>query len=519
MRPLLVVTCAGLLATTACPRLKPDAPLPPTTGARARVDEDADAGPGATPKAAARHEDKRKDTLAGLSVEAREEGPWSVRSTTAGSYPGAGSSMGDAPAEAGLGVSGLGSGGGGTGGDAARRSFKAGGTPRPAPPRRMEAAPEPAPPPAPPAEAYEEAPATIALMPSTVPQASPLKAGATDDNEELDKFLKFLAEWQGRPETSPETPRLDVSDRRFLEVVNAAGKPVPGAEIDVYDANTERPLFSGTTYGDGRVPFYPKVSDPKGEAASWLVNVRRDGRSASATWRKDGEVFQLTLDADKPVQEPVALDVLFLIDTTGSMSDEIQRVKDTLLSVTKKLRETGKEFDLRYAAVLYKDVGDEYVTSTHPFTSDIAAFDQALQGVGASGGGDGPESLNQGLAETVHGVKWRERAAKVAFLIADAEPHLDYEDDVSYLESAKDAVARGVRIHAVAASGLTPFGTLCFRQIAQYTRGKFIFIEYGSPAASAAAHGVTGEVKSNNLDDIVFEQIQWELANYGRAGK
>jgi len=55
-----------------------------------------------------------------------------------------------------------------------------------------------------------------------------------------------------------------------------------------------------------------------------------------------------------------------------------------------------------------------------------------------------------------------------------------------------------------------------WRQIAQFTRGKFIFIEYGSVAAAAASHGVTGAVKSNNLDDIVFEQIKDELAYWGK---
>ena len=60
------------------------------------------------------------------------------------------------------------------------------------------------------------------------------------------------------------------------------------------------------------------------------------------------------------------------------------------------------------------------------------------------------------------------------------------------------------------------FGTLVFRQSAQFTRGKFIFIEYGSTAASAAQHGVTGQVQSNNLDDIIFRQLSWEVASWGR---
>ena len=102
------------------------------------------------------------------------------------------------------------------------------------------------------------------------------------------------------------------------------------------------------------------------------------------------------------------------------------------------------------------------------------------------------------------------------FLIADAPPHMDYDGDILYGEGLKAALAEGIRIHAVAASGLTPVGSLVYRQIAQFTRGKFIFIEYGTVQATAKSHGVTGQVKSNNLDDILFEQIRSEVAMWGR---
>ena len=198
------------------------------------------------------------------------------------------------------------------------------------------------------------------------------------------------------------------------------------------------------------------------------------------------------------------------------MGDEIESIKASLLKVTQQLRGLGREFDLRYSAVLYRDIGDTYVTATHPFTGDIEAFDRALREVAAAGGGDGPESLNQAVAQAVDGVDWRDDAAKVAFVIADAPPHMDYAGDVPYGEAARAALARGIRIHSVAASGLDPVGTLVFRQIAQLTRGTFIFIEYGTPAASAASHGVAGEVKSDNLEDILFAQLRDEVATYGR---
>ena len=356
--------------------------------------------------------------------------------------------------------------------------------------------------------------------PSPRQTASPLKAGTTDDNEKYEEFMKFLATWGDREDTAGLYDELDVADRMFIKVVNAEGKVVPAAQVQVVDVTRDRVALSGTTYGDGRVPFYPHLDpDPTAFADSspsrYIVEVNAGLSRRKVEW--DGTA-DLTVEVGKTnaITDPIALDVLFMIDTTGSMSDEIERIKASLLGMTEKLRSLEREFDLRYAAVLYRDIGDDYVTKAHPFTGDIKAFDAALSTIRADGGGDGPESLNQGLAEAVGRADWREGAAKVMFLIADAQPHMDYDGDIPYGETLKAALAEGIRIHSVAASGLNPVGSLVFRQIAQFTRGKFIFIEYGTVQATARSHGVTGKVKSNNLDDILFAQIREEVALWGR---
>lgn len=350
-----------------------------------------------------------------------------------------------------------------------------------------------------------------------------LKAGSTDDNAAYGEFLAFLATWGNRDGMETRYQPLDVSDRRHVRVVDAAGRPVPGAELAIVDLDGDVVLFEGTTYGDGRVPFYPHLGRTKDEAAaakglgrSLFLEVRSGDTVATRTWDGFGDEVEVVLADDHTLAEPLALDVCLLIDTTGSMGDEIASIKASLLRMTEKLRALDREFDLRYSAVLYRDIGDQYVTATHPFTGDVDAFDKALETVQAAGGGDGPESLNQGLAQAVDGVDWRDGAAKVCFLIADAPPHMDYAGDVWYGESLRRAVAQGIRVHSVAASGLGEVGSLVFRQIAQYTRGEFIFIEYGSAAASAASHGVEGPVKSDNLEDILYGKVADELANWGR---
>lgn len=365
------------------------------------------------------------------------------------------------------------------------------------------------------AEGGEAAPEARLEAPRDNATVAPLAAGSTDDNVEFSDFLEFLEDARKNAGLKNRFVDLDVAGRCSIRVVDRDGTCVPGRRVTVVDETGDKIIWRGTTQGDGRVPFYPAVAGSGDDLLIVEVADATGTRMVRHAWDGTADTV-VRLPEERTALEPLQLDVAFVIDTTGSMRDEIAAIKATLLSTTARLRALGREFDLRYGAVLYRDIGDEYVTAQHPFTGDIEAFDEVLKSVTANGGGDGPESLNQGLAVAVDGLEWRAGAAKVAFLIADAPPHLDYENDVPYGDSLQAAVARGIRTHTVAASGLDDAGSVVMRQIAQFTRGEFVFIEYGgSVQKSAAAHGVN-KATGNNLDDILYTRIRDEIAHWGR---
>ena len=344
-----------------------------------------------------------------------------------------------------------------------------------------------------------------------------LRAGSRDDNAVFEDFLNYLDASQKDAALARHYINIDVRDRRFVQVVDTKGAPQPGVAVTIVDERSDQVVWYGTTYGDGQVPFYPRALGLEDDSTGpYLIEARVEAGVVRAPWNGADDTV-LTMPKRAAKSGPVVLDVAFVVDTTGSMRDEMQAIKSTLLQVTERLKGLELEFDLRYAAVLYRDVGDEYVTATHAFTGDIESFATALRGMGALGGGDHPESMNQALALAIDGLEWRKRAAKVAFVIADAPPHIDYQHDVPYVQSLRAAVASGVRMHTVAASGLGAAGTMVLRQIAQFTRGQFVFIEYGGNLkASAAAHGVKDPGTGNNLHEILFERIRDEVANWGR---
>ena len=222
----------------------------------------------------------------------------------------------------------------------------------------------------------------------------------------------------------------------------------------------------------------------------------------------------LTIESEPRRPERQPLDVLFLLDSTGSMADEINRIKSTLVSIADRVSKLQANPDLRFAMVSYRDREDEYITRLYDFDSNANRFSRAVQNVYAEGGGDYPESLNEALHKAVNKPDWRDQhTVRLIFLIADAPPHLDYEQDHSYAKDMERARQMGIKIHTVATSGLDQQGEYVFRQIAQNTLGKFIYLLYPSlpQGELTTPHDVGEDHQPQYLDDLVVNLIRQEL--------
>jgi hypothetical protein len=152
-----------------------------------------------------------------------------------------------------------------------------------------------------------------------------------------------------------------------------------------------------------------------------------------------------------PRHEPAHIEVAFVIDTTGSMSGLIEGAKRKVWSIANQLVSAQQETDVRFALIGYRDRGDAYVTSVYDLTGDIDAVYARLMQFQAEGGGDGPESVNQALHEAVTRLDWStsKDVYRVIFLVGDAPPHLDYQDDVRYDRTVRLARQRDITINAI----------------------------------------------------------------------
>jgi len=163
----------------------------------------------------------------------------------------------------------------------------------------------------------------------------------------------------------------------------------------------------------------------------------------------------LPLGALPPATPPKApicpqVEVVFCVDTTGSMGGLISSAKAKVWSIINGIAGALNGPRLRVGLVAYRDRGDEYITQIFDLTDNLEAVQGRLSTFQANGGGDTPESVNQALADAVGKVSWsRDHVYRVVFLVGDAPPHMDYGDDVKYPLTCKTARGQGIVINAI----------------------------------------------------------------------
>ena len=337
---------------------------------------------------------------------------------------------------------------------------------------------------------------------SEQPQAK-LTGGSIDDNERFEDYLAYRADFFG---LGIRVRDLDPSGRIVVTVIGQDRLPAAGAEVVVAGEGLEVSL---RTTADGTVRFHPEAYD----AGAGPFTVSAGDASTTATRGQN-----VTLESALPTAtgETVALDVLFLLDATGSMDDEIHQLKITIDEVAQRIHRLPGDVDVRLGMTLYRDEGDVFLTRTFDFTPDVGDFSEALAEVVAADGGDWPEALDEALADALSVPSWRSAAdtVQLVFLVADAPPQVLRQVPVPYTESMREAARRGIKIFPVSSSGTDDQAEFVFRQLAQFTGARYVFLTYGAGgrATGSATDIDQRDYEELSLDDLIVRLVAEELA-------
>ena len=181
------------------------------------------------------------------------------------------------------------------------------------------------------------------------------------------------------------------------------------------------------------------------------------------------------------------VEVVFVLDTTGSMGGLIAAAKEKIWSIASTLAQAKQAPEISMGLVAYRDRGDAYVTQVVDLNKDLDSMYAKLMQFRADGGGDGPESVNQALDDAINKISWSQEAStyRVVFLVGDAPPHMDYQDDVKYPTTVAAAAAKGIVVNTIQCGSLRET-VKPWQEIAALGHGRYFTVDQAGSAVAVA---------------------------------
>ena len=334
-------------------------------------------------------------------------------------------------------------------------------------------------------------------------RAGVLTAGDIDDTLNLGAFSRYLA----AAKASTGLPLTNFAAPVMAQLIGPDGTPAPGQRVTLRLPGAADPFYDGYSGVNGLVTVFPAML---GAGAPGLVELRAfgDQQEPVAQTLRTGTRTRVTVATGGPAA-PDFLDLVFVVDATGSMGDELEWLTRDLNRIVTTATGGLSGIDTRYGLIVYRDIGDEYVVRSYAFTGSAGEMRRELRAQSAAAGGDYPEAAAAAM-EAAMALQWRRgNGERLLFHVADAPPHP--EDSARYLATARVAARNNIQIFGLGASGVGDAAEFLMRQAAAQTGGRYLFLTDDSGIGNAHQEPKVSCYLVTELGELMARVLRSEL--------
>lgn len=332
------------------------------------------------------------------------------------------------------------------------------------------------------------------------PHSGMLTGGEWNDNDNFGFWTDLVSQ---RSEWSQMAERWNfhTTDRIAVNVKNGSE---PAANISLKLMSGTTVLWEAVTDNNGNAYLFTTL-DADNQYMPTRIVAERGGKGLTEIEYDGSKEVELNVQAEKYGGD--ILDLMFVVDTTGSMDDELAYLQVELQDIIKRVSDE-KQIPVRLSLNFYRDTSDEYVVKPYDFTPDTDEAIQFLSQQYASGGGDYEEAVETALEQAINGSTWQEGNTKLMFLILDAPPHYN-DNNVEHLRNLMEQAAKnGIRIIPVASSGVDVETEFLCRSFALATGGTYTFLTDHSGVGNSHLEPTVGSYEVEKLNDMIVRIIE-----------
>ncbi len=350
------------------------------------------------------------------------------------------------------------------------------------------------------------------IMPPEPPRqkarAGLLTGGEWCDNQNFSFWTELVSDRESWNEMEAEW-RLCMRSRICVRVV--CGEQ-PAGNITVKLFSNDTLLWEAVTDNSGTAYLFSTL-DKESQYVPTHITAEKDGVRFYRVDDLTGcDEFVISFPEKEAIQQTASgLDLMFMMDTTGSMGDELAYLQTELEDVVSRVSQEN-QVSTRLSVNFYRDTEDEYIVRGNSFTSDISAAVRIMNEQRASGGGDYPEAVEQALSHGIHDHGWNADNVKLLFLVLDAPPHHTEQNAEKLRSLLTEAAAKGIRIIPVASSGVDTETEFLCRSFAIATGGTYTFLTDDSGVGNSHLEPTIGYYQMENLNDMLIRIISGYLS-------
>ena len=288
----------------------------------------------------------------------------------------------------------------------------------------------------------------------------------------------------------------------FLKDIN--NNPITDAKITMqYGGNT----VISKTDNFGNAVLFAGLYEANSILTNFTLQANYNGQVFNiGSFLNDGATIYKSIPVNKIATK--TLDILFAVDATGSMGDEISYLKREILDVINRSGAQLPGVQINMGSIFYRDFGDEYVVRSFPFTSVKQQLVNFINLQQAEGGGDFPEAVDEALIEATQNMQWSSNAVnRLLFLILDAPPHKEQVNVEKLKTAIKTAQEKGIRIIPISASGINRETEILLRSLSISTNSTYVFITNDSGIGNPHLTPTVGNYTVEFLNNLMVRLI------------
>lgn len=293
--------------------------------------------------------------------------------------------------------------------------------------------------------------------------------------------------------------------QRKIKVVvnNDEGNPVNNVKVSIYTEDNKKIMSSRTDVKGEAIVFldFDEITEDK----FYRIQLEANGIIKGKKILKDMNEVDFVLNTEATSN---SVDIMFTIDATGSMGDEINYLKAELKDIMDRVAAAENIDEKRVALTFYRDKGDAYIVKEYDFETNISKVQESLNANGAGGGGDYEEALETAL-ETANSLTWNTKAkSRLMFLILDAPPHFNEGIVKQIKDQVKMAQEKGIKIIPIVASGANKNLEFLMRFFSISTNGTYVFLTDDSGIGNPHLRPSKDDFEVEKLNDLIVRLIK-----------